>query len=480
MKSYITLAGLILVLPVSPLTVSAVAQPPQMGEVKYTMKRAATYYSQKVATHGGYVYHYSLDLNVRWGEGSATPDQIWIQPPGTPTVGIAYLKAFEATDDPFYLEAASAAAHAVAYGQLESGGWQNCVDFDPRGTRLNLYRNGKGRGKNNSSFDDGQTQSALLFMIKADAALKFKDPVVHESALVGLEAVLATQFENGGFPQVFRGPAETRPVKTANYPDYDWRKEGRVKNYWDMYTLNDNVTGYLCQTLLEAYRVYKEEKYLTAVKRLGDFLILSQMPEPQPGWAQQYNVDMQPIWARKFEPPGVSGDETQEVIQTLLDIVEFTRDSKYLAPIPSAISWLKRSQLSDGQIARYYELKTNRPLYMERNGNTYSLTYSDRNLPDHYGWKTKSRIKELELRVRRVKGGKPEPELSDPELFRQSRSILDSLDSQGRWVSVHNGDRLVGQPKIRERSEYLSSEVFSNNLTLLSQVLERMQKNEVK
>ena len=50
------------------------------------MKKAARYYSEQVATHGGYVYHYSLDLQQRWGEGPATRDQIWVQPPGTPTV----------------------------------------------------------------------------------------------------------------------------------------------------------------------------------------------------------------------------------------------------------------------------------------------------------------------------------------------------------------------------------------------------------
>src|SRR5687767_14516269 len=69
------------------------------------MRKAAEFYRHQVASHGGYVYHYSLDLSQRWGEGVATKDQIWIQPPGTPTVGLSYLKAYEATGDQFYLEA---------------------------------------------------------------------------------------------------------------------------------------------------------------------------------------------------------------------------------------------------------------------------------------------------------------------------------------------------------------------------------------
>jgi hypothetical protein len=101
-------------------------------EVKIALQRAVTFYRTQVASHGGYVYYYSPDLQQRWGEGPATKDQIWVQPPGTPTVGLAYLKAYEATDDRFYLDAAREAAEALVYGQLASGGWTNAIDFDPR------------------------------------------------------------------------------------------------------------------------------------------------------------------------------------------------------------------------------------------------------------------------------------------------------------------------------------------------------------
>jgi hypothetical protein len=135
------------------------------------MKKAATFYREQVASHGGYVYFYSLDTGQRWGEGLATKDLIWIQPPGTLTVGLAFLTAYEVTGDGFYLDAATDAALAVAYGQLKSGGWTNLVDFDSRSPRTAAYRNGKGRGKNNSSLDDGQTQLAIkpLFMVRRGA-----------------------------------------------------------------------------------------------------------------------------------------------------------------------------------------------------------------------------------------------------------------------------------------------------------------------
>ena len=371
----------------SPLQTKAVA----------TMKKAAMYYRENVATHGGYVYHYSLDLSRRWGEGVASPDQIWVQPPGTPTVGLAYLDAYSATGDTFYLDAARDAAVALVYGQMKSGGWTNCIDFDPKGSRVALYRNGKGRGRNTSSLDDGQTGTAILFLIKADQALEFKHEAIHESVQIALDALLNAQFPNGAFPQVWdEDSVPDPPAKQANYPNYDWRTEGRIKNYWDMYTLNDNVAGYVADALLQAHQVYGEEKYKKALEGLGQFLIQAQMPDPQPGWAQQYNYDMQPIWARKFEPPGVSGDETQEAIETLMTISVLTGDTKYLDPIPKALAYLKRSLLPEGKLSRYYELKTNKPLYMARSGKKYELTYDDSKLPAHYGWKTDSRIEQLQ------------------------------------------------------------------------------------
>src|SRR5262245_30190348 len=75
-------------------------------EALRTLKQAASFYRGKVASHGGYLYYYSPDLSERWGEGKYTADTIFVQPPGTPAVGMAYLKAYAATGDTFYLVAA--------------------------------------------------------------------------------------------------------------------------------------------------------------------------------------------------------------------------------------------------------------------------------------------------------------------------------------------------------------------------------------
>lgn len=446
-------------------------------QAESTLKRAMEFFHGKVARHGGYVYYYSPDLSRRLGEGVASDDQIWVQPPGTPTVGLSFLKAFEATGDRAFLEAATDAAVALIYGQLESGAWTNCVDFDPRGKQVGQYRNGKGRGRNFSSLDDGQSETAIRFLIAADKAHAFKHREINRSVRIALDALLAAQFDNGAFPQGW----DEVPVKTnqqiirASFPKYDWRTEGRIKEYWDMYTLNDGLAGEVCETLIAAHQTYGDERYLTALKRLGDFLLLAQLPEPQPGWAQQYSYEMHPIWARRFELPAVAGRESQDALKTLLVICEYTDDEKYLKPVSRALVWLKRSLLSDGRLARYYALETNRPLYMTRNGRKYSLTYDDSKLPSHYGWKVASEIELIESWYQRVRTGRSNAAASNADvaddLESRVRSIVKSLDAKGRWISTFKGELLSGQPKFRPGDQYISSAVFSENVETLCDFL---------
>ena len=240
-----------------------------------------------------------------------------------------------------------------------------------------------------------------------------------------------------------------------------------------MYTLNDNVCGFVADTPLGCAPHLSEPGLPRCVKAFGRLLLLAQMPEPQPAWAQQYNYAMQPIWARRFEPAAIAGDESQEAIETLMRIADRTGDSKYLKPLPQALDYLERSKLADGQIARYYELRTNQPLYMSRKGKTYSLTYDDSNLPSHYGWKWPSRVPQLRAAYQVRMAGQPPPQPSDTQLAKRAAKVLSELDSQSRWVTTYTGQRLVGQPKFARGEMYLSSEVFSENLTTLAKLVKQ-------
>lgn len=436
------------------------------AEVLATLKRAAMYYRETVASHGGYVYYYSLDLKDRWGEGKATPDMAFVQPPGTPAVGMAYLKAYAATKDKFYLDAARETAGALIYGQLQSGGWMQVIHFAPA-NRMGKYRNGKGGSVNNSSLDDDQTQAALLMFIRLDEALDFKDEKVHEAATYGLKGLLGAQFTNGAFPQIWTKTAADYVPKKAAYPEYDWKTEGGVKNYWDHYTLNDGLAGTVADVLIEAHRVYKADKYRAALTKLGDFLIDAQMPDPQPAWCQQYTYGMVPMWARKFEPPAITGSESQDAMNTLIKIARYTGEKKYLEPLPKALAYFKKSLLPDGRLARFYELKTNKPLYMTAK---YELTYDDTDVPAHYGWKVAAHLDRIEKALADAKAGAPVQRRGPDakKLEAEARSAIKELDADGRWVSTYKSEKLVGQPKFADGFRYISSEVFIRNVETLS------------
>ncbi|MFO0908736.1 MAG: pectate lyase [Isosphaeraceae bacterium] len=449
------------------------AAPDLRDEAAQALRRAASYYHGKVARHGGYVYHISLDLRDRWGEGEVGPDTIVVQPPGTPSVGMAFLDAFRATGDAFYLQAAREAAEALVYGQLESGGWTQVIHFAPA-PRMGKYRRGKGGDWNASSLDDDQTQAALRFLMNIDRALDFKHAEIHDTVTTGLDALLRAQFPSGGFPQVWTGPSRKLPVVKASYPDHDWKTEGKIKAYWNQPTLNDGLPGTVASTLILAHEVYGDPRYRTALERLGDFLILAQMPMPQPAWCQQYSDTMVPIWARKFEPPAVSGWESQDAIQALIAIARHTHQAKYLDPIPSAIAYLRRSLLPDGRLARFYELKTNRPLYMDR---TYQLTYDDGDVPTHYGWKQPARLDSLERAAREARshlGDPPARPATRParDQEREVKRVVAALDDQGRWITtLTKSTALAGQPRLGPGTQVLASADFCRNMKILSDYL---------
>ncbi len=402
-----------------PLSLSAFAAGPlpDPAEVQAAMKKAAAFYETKLAVHGGYASTWKSDLSAGMTEHKESKTVISIQPHGTTTVGLALLRAYEATGDKQFLEAAKGAGKALVECQLASGGWASDFDFAEKSAqKYHLHQqvlagqktDGKEKLENRSTLDDNKTQSALLFLLELAHLPECKDDtVLQESLKTGLDSVLAAQYPNGGWPQQYDGPVDQNtPVLKAAYPK-DWPRTFPKVTYTDFYTLNDGNMQKLVQLMLRAHDLTKDERFMAAAKKAGDFFIMAQMPEPQPGWAQQYNHQMEPVWARKFEPPCVTGGESLGAMETLQELYVVTGDDKYLKPLPAAFAWYDRSALPDGQYARFYELQTNKPLYFVKD--TYELVYDDSNLPTHYGFKLDTVARDLERLREQMK--KPREEL---------------------------------------------------------------------
>ena len=181
------------------------------------MQKAAQYFRKEVATNGGYLFNYNTDFSMREGEEIASPTTIWVQPPGTPAVGLAFLEAYNVTADTLYLNGAIAAAHALVWGQLASGGWDYRIDFDPELSKRWHYRRDVENGdkvtnkrRNQSTLDDNTTQCALQLLMKVDKILDFKDPDIHRAVMYGLDALLKVQYPNGAWPQRFTAPPDPK------------------------------------------------------------------------------------------------------------------------------------------------------------------------------------------------------------------------------------------------------------------------------
>jgi hypothetical protein len=471
------------------------ADEPLPVQARAAMSRA-TAYIRSIATEGGYLWRYSPDLKERAGENVATATQIWVQPPGTPSMGMAFLRAHEVTGDPQYLEAAKAAADALAVGQLESGGWDYLVEFDPA-LSAKWYRRidvGKisaadaAKRRNISTFDDDNTQSALrLLLAVADASKGANEPRdgrIREARDYALRRLLEAQRPNGGWPQRWTGvrvDPQEYPVRPARFPQ-DYPREYPKQNYMGHYTLNDNTQRDCVLTLLDAAKRLGRPEHRAAALRGGDFLILAQMPEPQPAWAQQYNPQLEPAWARAFEPPCVCAGESVGAMRLLVDLYLETGEEKYLEPLPRAIAWYRRSAIAPGVWARMYELRTNTPIFGDRDG---KIKYRVEDLSEErqtgYSWKgdygataairyyeeVKSAGRSAILAKRQAveeKAKTPKDKAARARVLESRvQAAIAALDAQGRWLG--SGGR-------RASGEQITTAGFIMNLRTLSDYLE--------
>jgi Pectic acid lyase len=332
-----------------------------------TMKRATTFMVEKVSTNGGYVWTYLPDLSRRWGEMEARNTQIWVQPPGTATMGHLFLDAYHATGDEYYYAAAEKAAGALIWGQHPSGGWNYLIDFagdrslrdwydtvGRNGWRLEEFQHYWG----NATFDDAGTAESgrlllRLYVEKRDAKYR---PALDKA----IQFVMESQYPEGFWPQRFPLQYE---FSHHNLPDYT-----------SYATFNDDVAGENIEFLLQCYQALGDPRVLDTIRRGMNAFLIAQQGPPQPGWSLQYTLDGKPAAARTYEPKSLATHTTATNIGLLLRFYRLTGDTKYLARIPEALDWLDGLKLPPGVAPdgrthpTFIELGTNKPLYVHREG----------------------------------------------------------------------------------------------------------------
>ena len=401
------------------------------------MRKAALFYYKEVSTEGGYLFEYTVDMKHRFGEMPARESQIWVQDPATPGVGQVYLDAYEATDDPLFLEAADAAARALIRGQLECGGWNYLIDFKDGDIEDWYLHEGNHPDYNefshydgNATFDDRVTYGPTMLLMRLYDLTS--DTAYLAPLEKALDFVIEAQFPNGAWPQRY-------PLVGAGYETY--------------YTFNDNVIQDNIDLLLNAHRYLKKEKYLDAALCGADFIVISQHAGPQYGWGLQYTYDLQLAWGRTMEPPSLSPLCCIQNVNILMDIYDYTGDRRYLEPIPKCLDWLDSVTSSNGTIGTFLEENTNHPIaamYVGDSGtyDSIQLTYNLSQAMGGYGFvirnfsTKKERDRYTKLLSTTWQAPPAIPELpTGASAYTQAWSIeiemrrtMDALDEQGRWT----------------------------------------------
>ena len=274
-------------------------------------------------------------------------------------------------------EARTAADTVIQYQSTE-GGWQKNSDLlKPPNSRAELEQ---------PTIDNGATTTPMRFLALVAAAT---DEAKYRHAFErGLDYLFAAQYPNGGWPQFY-------PLRDGYYSRITYNDNAMVNV---LTLLRDVAAGEAPYGFVDQER---RENASAAADRGVDVILRTQIKQDGrlTAWCAQHDEKtLEPAWARAYEPPSLSGGETVGIVRFLMSIEEPTPE--IVASIEGAVEWLRSVAMSgvrvdrirrpDGRTerilvedpdappvwARFYELGTNRPLYLDRDS-VYRYDFSE-------------------------------------------------------------------------------------------------------
>lgn len=275
-------------------------------------------------------------------------------------------------------EAKAIAANILSF-QTPAGGWsKNQNRADPPRVKGESYLEG-GEGDSWSyigTFDNDATQTELAFLARVQAQYPGRDGDVYRQAFEkGVRYILAAQYPNGAFPQVY-------PL---------------MGGYHDALTFNDN--GFANQaTFLRTIAgragdyAFVPADLAAAAGRSADkamaVLLKSQVVVngKKTVWGQQHDpITLKPVGARNYEMASLAGAESGGLLIFLMQQENPSKEMQ--AAVHAGIAWLKDHAIygyewttrdpAVGRMlyakegagplwSRYYSLDTGKPIFGER------------------------------------------------------------------------------------------------------------------
>lgn len=265
--------------------------------------------------------------------------------------------------------AARRIADNVLTHQSPEGGW-------PKNTPLNLPARPDADPGLANTFDNQATTLPLAFLARMTTATG--DAADAAAFQRGLDYVLAAQYPNGGWPQYY-------PLRGGYHDHITFNDDAMVRV---LTLLQDVAAGRPPYGFVDAAQ---RARAAAAVSRGVDVILKTQVR--QDGrltvWCAQHDaVTLAPAWARRFEPPSLSGSESVGIVRFLMSLEHPSPEVR--AAIEGARAWFERSAIRDTRLesyvnaegqpdrrlvpvpgadplwARFYDLKTNAPIYMGR------------------------------------------------------------------------------------------------------------------
>jgi PelA/Pel-15E family pectate lyase len=271
-------------------------------------------------------------------------------------------------------EALRIADNVILY-QRSSGGWPKNIDMaKPLGDsgRTGLLRDQK---RTDSTIDNGATYTQLSFLARVFTAQHQERH--RESFLKGFDYLLKAQYPNGGWPQF--------------YPN--------LSGYYKHITFNDDAmigVMTLLRDVADAKSVYafvdetRRANAAVAVEKGIACILKTQVivNGKRTVWCAQHDeVTLAPAPARKYEVVSLSGGESVGIVRFLMSIKD--PSPAIIDAIESAVAWFEQSQIKgiDSTWARFYEIGTNRPIFVGRDGVVkYSVAEIEDERRTGYNW----------------------------------------------------------------------------------------------
>jgi PelA/Pel-15E family pectate lyase len=306
---------------------------------------------------------------------------------------------------------ASAEAHAVAETvltyQSKNGAWPKNTDLTRAVTPQILA--GIESTSSADTIDNGATTTPMRFLALVNDSAP--DPRYRESFERGLEYLLRSQYPNGGFPQFF-------PLREGYYSHITYNDDATVNV---LTLLRDVAAG---KAPFEFVRDAMKARAAAAVARGIEVILKTQLRHDGKltAWCAQYDEKtLEPAWARKYEPPSLSGNESVGVTRFLMETERVTPEIE--AAVEASVAWLRSVAIAGKRLeeftgpdgkkdrrvvsdpaapllwARFYELGTNRPIFLGRDSVVhYALSEIEserRNGYAYYGvWPAKLLVKD--------------------------------------------------------------------------------------